>query len=316
MLKLVTTRALGAVLTVWVSSIVVFAMVRLVPGDPISARLTDGGFDPEVAEQLRQLYKLDQPLVLQYFDWLKSLASGNLGFSLLNNLNVAGELSQRIPRTLLLTAGGMTVALLIAIPCGIIAAHRRGTVDAAITAVNTVFLALPTFFIGLILILLFAVKGGVLPATGYVSPTSDIGDWLKSSILPWLTIGLPASAFISRVLRASLLDTLGQDYIRTAKSHGLTSVQILRSHAIRNAAIPTVTVVGMQVGYLLGGAIVVEVLFSYPGMGLLLVNAIIQRDYPVIQAAVLFFAVAFVIVNFVTDMIYSVLDPRLRAGSK
>jgi ABC-type dipeptide/oligopeptide/nickel transport system permease component len=256
---------------------------------------------------------LDAPLPTQYVNWLGLLLQGDLGVGIISRQPVLPEVMVRIPRTLYLMAGGIGVTLLIAIPMGILAAvnHRRWQDSAAMTT-TTLLLAIPQFYLGLLFIILFAVTLRWLPATGYVDPTIDLPGSVRAMILPWLTIGLTASAFIARVLRSSMLDVLGQDYIRTARSHGLSERQIHMRHALRNAALPAVTVIGLQVGYLLGGAIIVEKVFSYPGMGTLIVNSITQRDYPSIQASILFFIVAFVVVNLLTDLAYGALDPRVR----
>jgi len=300
-------------MTIAVSTVVVFFLVRVIPGDPLAAALGQRTYDPVVAESLRRLYGLDQPIISQYVSWISSLLSGDFGFSLLSQTSVTQQVLERIPRSLYLMGGGITVAVLFALPAGVVAARRRGRLaDIVLTSLATVMLATPGFFLALLLILLFAVVLGWLPATGFVAPGRDFAGFLRSMALPWLTIGLTSAAFILRVLRSSLLDVLGQNYIRTARAHGLKDTEVIRRHALRNASIPTVTVVGLEIGFLLGGSIIVEVVFSYPGMGLMMINAITQRDYPVVQACLLIYAVGFVLVNLVTDVLYSVLDPRVR----
>jgi len=312
MLRFVVSRLIGGLVTVALGMVFVFFLVRLIPGDPIGLLLEQAG-SPETEMALRRLYGLDQPLPMQLANWFGAVVQGDLGVGIISRQPVLPEVLARIPRTLYLMAGGVVVTLLIAIPMGIVAAvnHRRWQDGAAMT-VTTLLLAIPQFFLGILVIILFAVTLHWLPATGYINPTTDPGGSLRSMILPWLTIGLTASAFISRVLRSSMLDALGQDYTRTARSHGLSEPQVNIRHALPNAALPAVTVIGLQIGHLLGGAIVVEKVFSYPGMGSLIVNSITQRDYPTIQASILFFIVAFVIVNFLTDISYGLLDPRVR----
>jgi peptide/nickel transport system permease protein len=313
MLRFLIARLVGGLMTVAFGMVFVFMLVRLIPGNPIALLLETAGGSPELEASLRRLYGLDAPLHIQFLNWLGALVQGDLGIGILSRQPVLGELTGRIPRTLYLMAGGAAVTLLIAIPMGILAAMNRGRwQDGAAMTTTTLLLAVPQFFFGLVLIIVFAVTLRWLPATGYVDPSVDLGGSLRSMVLPWLTIGLTGSAFIARVLRSSMLDVLSQDYIRTARSHGLSERQVTIRHALRNAALPAVTVIGLQIGYLLGGAIVIEKVFNYPGVGSLIVNSITQRDYPTIQASILFYIVAFVVVNLLTDITYGVLDPRVR----
>ncbi len=305
-------RLLAALLTLFITTIVVFAMVRFIPGDPI-ATLLGREYEPEVAASLRNLYGLDEPLIQQYLTWLNAILHGDFGYSLLTRASVSEILIQRIPRTLYLLAGGVIIGLVIAIPIGILGAFHRGKLaDTMLMSFTTALMSVPQFWLGILLIVVFAVSLGLLPGAGYVSFSDDPIESIRSMMLPWLTIGFAMAAFIARVLRSSLLDALGQDYIRTAEARGLTNRQVVMKHALRNAAIPTVTVVGLQIGYLLGGSIVVEQVFAFPGMGRVMISSIIQRDYPLIQAGVLFFATGFVIVNLLTDLSYGFLDPRAR----
>ena len=304
----------GTAATLFVSSLIVFFLVRLIPGDPIGV-LLERNYSPELAASLRRLYGLDRPIHEQYIVWVGAMLSGDFGFSLITQTPVAGLLLERIPRTLYLMLGGVAIGLLIAIPAGIIAAaNRRKWPDSWVVALTTAFMSIPSFWLGILLIILFAVTLRWLPAAGYVDPTRDLIGSLRSMVLPWLTLGLVMSAFITRVLRSSLLDVLGQDYIRTAQSRGLRDRAVIRRHALRNAAIPAVTVIGLEIGYLMGGAIVVEKVFAFPGMGQLIVNGITSRDYPLIQISILFFAFAFIIINMLTDVVYAQLDPRIKYG--
>lgn len=314
MTRFVLGRLSGGVLTLLVSSVVVFAMVRFIPGDPIGARLAQGGLSPDSEAILRNLYGLDQPMVQQYWNWLTAMAHGNFGSSLITQTPVADDLFTRIPRTIYLAFSGIFVALAIAIPTAILAVRYRGRVDSLVTSANGVLIALPNFVIGIILIIVFGVQMHIFPVAGYVDPATDPTGFVLSMVLPALTVGLPASAVIVRVLRSSLLDELRRDYIRTAEARGASKFRVITGHALRNASLPTVTIVGLQVGYLLGGTIVTEVLFSYPGVGLLLLNSITQRDYPAVQACLLFLAFAFVLVNLVTDMLYAALNPKLKVS--
>jgi peptide/nickel transport system permease protein len=310
--RYLVARLAGSLVTIFVTTVMVFFLVRAIPGDPLSALLGED-YDPAVAASLRRLYALDRPVPEQYLSWISSLLHGDFGYSIVSRAPVGELVAERIPRTLYLMAGGLAMGILIAVPVGILAArHRGGWLDGLITTIVTGVTSVPQFFLGLLLIILFAVTLGWLPAAGYVDPGQDLAGFLRSMVLPWLTIGLGLAAFVARVLRSSMLDALGQDYVRTARSRGASEGRVVYQHALRNAAIPTATVVGLEIGYLLGGAIVVESVFAYPGMGRLIVTSIQQRDYPVVQASILFFGVSFVIVNVLTDLIYTLLDPRIR----
>ena len=313
MMPYLTRRLLGGLVTIGLSTVVIFSAVRFVPGDPLTARLAEGRLSEESAASLRRIYGLDRPLPAQYGAWIGAVAQGDLGRSLTTQGEVMPEVARRIPRTLVLAVGGLMVAVAVGVPAGMVGArYRRRWPDYLVVSGNTVLLALPIFFTGMVLIVALAVTLRWFPVGGFVDPRADTVGWLRALVLPSLTIGLPASAFIARVMRSSLVDALNQEFVRTAEARGLSPARILLRHALKNAAIPTLTVVGLQLGALLGGAIITEVLFTYPGMGSLLVDAIGRRDYPVVQAALLFFAVAFVLVNLLIDLLYTVVDPRLR----
>jgi peptide/nickel transport system permease protein len=311
-LRYTGSRLLSGLATVVVSSLIVFYLIRLIPGDPISAQLGDN-FDPQAAKALRDLYGLNEPVYAQYFSWIGGIFTGDLGFSLTNQSPVGPEVAARIPRTLLLLVGGVLVGVLLAVPAAVIAAVWRGRWPDTAFGVGTVMLlSCPQFFLGLLLIAGVSVKLGWLPASGFVDFGEDPLGSLRALILPGLTIGLGMAAFVTRTLRSSMLDVLGQNYLRTARAHGVPERAVILIHALRNAAIPAITVVGLEVGYLLGGSIVVEQVFSYPGMGQLIIDSITRRDYPFIQIALLFFTTGFVIVNVLVDLTYGALDPRVR----
>ncbi len=314
MTRFLVGRFLGAIVTLFVTTLLVFFLVRLAPGDP-TASMFSREYDPKVAASIRHFYGLDKPIYHQYAIWMSSLAHGNLGYSILTQVPASNLVKERIPRTLYLMTGGIIAGLLIALPAGMIAARFRARwPDYFLVSATTALLAIPQFFLGMVLIIIFAVRLHWLPPPGYIDPSVDFVGSLKSMVLPWLTIGFVSAALIARILRSSMLDVLGQDYIRTARSRGVAEPTVLRHHAFRNAAIPTVTIIGLEIGYLLGGAIVVERVFAYPGMGDLIVSSVTQRDYPLIQASVLFFAIAFILVNFLTDVVYAALDPKVRAS--
>jgi peptide/nickel transport system permease protein len=315
--RFIATRFLGSAFTLFLSSILVFSLVRLVPGDAISSILSDETYTPKQADALRELYGLGGPIYEQYFNWVSALLHGNLGFSLIARVPVSELVAANLPRTLYLMGGGVVAGLLIAIPAGIIGAAFRGRgPDTFVKSGTALMLAVPQFFGALLLIILFVGKLDWLPPPGYVRLSDSVSGSIKSMILPWLTIGLAMSALVARVLRSRLLDVLGEDYIRTARARGFSEKRVMFRHALRNASIPTLTVIALDIGYLLGGAIVVEKVFAIPGIGLLIVDGISGRDYPVVQSVVLLFAAAFIVVNFLTDLSYGILDPRVRAGRR
>jgi peptide/nickel transport system permease protein len=314
MTRYLLRRVLGAVPTLLVLSFGTFMLVRVIPGDPITA-LLDKTQDPQLAASLRRHYGLDQPLLTQYLVWLQGVLTGSFGRSFQSGLPVAELVAERLPRSLWLMAGGILVALLLAVPAGIVSAARRNRwPDLLASSVVTLLMAVPTFWLGILYIGLFAVTLHWLPATGYVDPLVEPLPFLSHIVLPWLTLGGTIAALTARLLRASLIEVLSHEYVLTARAKGLHSTAVLFGHALRNAAIPTVTLVGLEMGYLLGGAVVTERVFAYPGMGQFLLESILTRDYPVIQAGLLFFATAFVLMNLLTDLAVAAIDPRIRLG--
>jgi peptide/nickel transport system permease protein len=304
-LRTVVTRIVTAVLVLFCVATVAFFLVRL-SGDPVKLLLPP---DATVAQEatLRASLGLDRPLVTQYLDYLAGLPRFDFGTSLVYDQPVSDVLLERLPATLELAAAAMVIALVVAVPAGIIAALRRG--KAGDTGVMTGVLigqSTPPFWVGILLILVFSVQLKVLPASGYGTFTH--------LVLPSITLAVYSVAVIARLLRSSLIDVLGSDYIRTAKAKGLGTGGIVFSHGLRNASLPVVTVIGLEVGSLLGGAILTEQVFAWPGVGRLTIEAITNRDFPMVQAAVLFFAAIFVVVNLVVDISYTVLDPRVRLG--
>ena len=287
-------------------SIAVFLMIHLIPGDP--ARLYAGlEASQEDVEGVRRALGLHEPLPVQYGRFPARFVTGDLGRSLKTGRPVGEEIAARYGSTVLLASLAIASAVVLGSATGVIAAvWRRSAVDQAALLASLLGLSLPSFFLGLVLMLVFSVQLGWLPLAGNAT-------W-RHAVLPAVTLALPAAAVISRMVRGSLVEVLEQDYIRTARSKGLTEWVVVNSHAVRNALIPVVTVVGLQPGYLLGGAVVTETVFSWPGIGRLIVQAIAARDFPVVQASVLLLAVTFVTINLVTDMLYAVLDPRIRPG--
>jgi peptide/nickel transport system permease protein len=306
-------RRLGATVPVLlVVSAVVFSLIHLTPGDPVSIMLREES-DPATAAALRRELGLDRPLPVQYLTWLGRAVRGELGRSIRTNQPVTEAIRDRLPVTLWLAAAATALALLVALPAGIVSAVRRNSVaDVAGTLVALSGVSLPNFWLAILLIFLFSVTLGWLPPLGYVSPLRDPSGGLRSLLLPAITLGTAMAAIVMRMTRSSLLEVLQLDYVRTARAKGLAERPVLLRHALRNALVPVVTVVGLQAGALLGGAIITETIFALPGVGRLLVDAIFQRDFPIVQGVVLLLALNFLLVNLLVDLAYAWLDPRIR----
>jgi len=281
----------------------VFLMLHLVPGDP--ARLVAGQeASAQDVHDVRQSLGLDAPLLEQYARFLGRVVKADFGVSFRTKRPVAKEIGARYGNTILLGVAALTFAVLIGTLLGTVSAMRpNGWIDHVSLLLSMVGISMPTFFLGLLLMLLFSVEFQWFPLAG--------ADSLRHLVLPAITLGLPSAAVIARMVRTSLMEVLQSDYVRTARAKGATELQIMRRHAFRNAMVPVVTVTGLQMGYLLGGAVIVETVFAWPGLGQLVVQAISARDFPVVQAAVLILAVTFVFVNLLTDLAYGLLDPRI-----
>jgi peptide/nickel transport system permease protein len=311
-LRYLASRVLGSLATLLVSSFLIFAMVRLIPGDPATA-LLGRAFDPEVAVLMRKRLGLDGNFFVQYLDWIRAAITGDFGYSLINGAKINEQILERFLRTLHLMTGGLLVGLAIAIPLGTVSARRRDRKSGSfLMGLNGLLISVPQFITGLLLVYVFAVTLKWLPAGGWVDPTSDLRRWLAAMTLPCATLGLALSAFTARVLRTSIVEATAADYVVAARSWGLPERKIDRWHIYRNAALPTLTTVGLEIGYLFGGSVVVEEIFGYPGVGQLTVDAISGRDYPMVQAAVLLFAVGFTVINLLVDLSLFFVDPRLR----
>jgi peptide/nickel transport system permease protein len=305
--RTVAVRVLGALGVLLAAATVAFFLVRL-SGDPVKLLLPPDATAQQEAT-LRASLGLDRPLIVQYLDYLWGLPRLDLGTSLFYDRPVADVLFERLPATLELAGAAIVVSLVIAVPAGILAAvHRGRPADVGVMSAVLVGQSTPAFWAGILLMLLFAVTWQVLPASGYGS--------FPHLVLPAVTLAIYSVAVVARLLRSSLIDVLGSDHIRTAKAKGLSTSEIVFSHALRNASLPVITVVGLEVGSLLGGAILTEQVFSWPGIGSLTVEAITNRDFPLVQAAVLLFAATFVVVNLLVDVSYTFLDPRVRAGHR
>lgn len=288
-------------------SLLVFLIIHLIPGDPVAMMLGEMGVSKEVVENVRQQLGLNDPLWVQYGRFLKGLARGDLGRSFLQNRAVTDMIMDDLPNTLQLALAGLGVATLLGVGFGVTASVRRGSrLDNAVMALALLGVSMPAFWLGLMLIFLFSLKLGLLPATG--------GGGLSRLILPAIALGMEAAGTIARLTRSSMLDVLGQEYVTTARSKGLAERVVIYRHALKNALIPVITLLGLEFGRLMGGTVVIETVFSRPGVGRLLVSAILGRDFPVVQGAVFVSATIYVLANLVVDISYAFVDPRIRYG--
>ena len=293
----------------------VYALVLLVPGDP--ARTLAGGIhaDPAEIARIRHQLHLDQPLLAQYWRWLTHALHGDLGQSLFQHQSVASGIANRLPLTLSLALGAFVVSIVLCLPLGILAGTRPGTVaDRSATVGSSVGIAMPDFWLAIILVVLFAVKAHVLPAIGYVGFSRSPAQWARHLLLPWIALGLGGAATLARQVRGSLIDTLDQDYIRTARAMGLPERQVIGRLGLKNALTPAMTILGIQFAYLLGGTVIIEQIFSIPGLGGYILSSIDNKDLPVIQGVVLLTAVVFVVVNLLVDIAYGILNPKVRVS--
>jgi peptide/nickel transport system permease protein len=313
MTQYILRRLVQSLFIIWGCATLVFFMLRLIPGDPV-IQMLGPEYTPEAAALLRTKLGLDQPLHIQYVRWLGNMLRGDLGGSIATGETVSGAIASGLPKTLSLSALSFLIAVSIAVPAGIIAALRRNSaVDYAASIVAFVGVSMPSFWFGIILILIFAVHLRWLPAIGYSELREDgFLEWFKRLILPSLAIGAGYSAILMRFVRAGLLEVLGSDYVRTARAKGARERAVVLRHALRNSLIPVVTVAGIQLALLLSGTVVVETVFSIRGLGRILVGAIFDRDYPIVQGVILLVAVIFVLANLIVDIIYTFLDPRIR----
>ena len=308
MLKYTIKRLLQLIPTLIIVSFIVFSMVRLIPGDPITLLYglsESGGADEEYLDYMREQYGLNDPLVVQYANWIGKIFKGDLGTSLYTHKPIITELANRYKNTIILAVGGTVVGSLVGMVFGIIAAINHNKFgDNVIMVFSMLAVSTPSFFLAMLLMLFFSLKLGWLPSLGMKGPAY--------AVLPILTLGLGAVGMISRTTRSSMLDVINQDYIRTSRSRGIANNKIVFVHALRNALIPVLTAIGLRFGHLLAGAALVETVFSIPGLGRFMVDGISNRDYPVVQSTVLIFAVTFVVVNTIVDLLYGLADPRVK----
>ncbi len=311
-MRYLASRLAGMLLVLAIVAVLVFVLTRAASGDPISVLLGDQATAADIARVQTQ-YGLDRPLPVQFLYWLGELARGNLGDSIFLQRPVLQALAERAEPTTLLSLLAVAIATVIGVPCGIVGAVFRGRViDQFFTALAMLGASIPSFWLGLVLMQLFAVSLGWFPVSGYGDPGATLADRLHYLVLPATVLGLLNSALIIRFTRASMLDVLGEDYVRTARAKGLGEWPVVLKHALRNALVPIVTVIGLTVALMIGGAVVTETVFGLPGVGSLVVNAVLRRDYPVIQGALLVIAAIYVVINFCVDLLYMAVDPRVK----
>ncbi len=309
-------RIFYALVVMWAVATLVFFMLRAVPGDPIRAMLFDIG-DPQAAEVLRRKYGLDQPVYVQYVLWFRNVAQGDLGNSIYGSrVPVRRIIAEALPRTLSLAFLSFVIALILAVPAGIVSAVRRnGPLDHTLTLGAFLGLSMPDFWLAILLIIVFSVKLQWLPAIGYAPLSAGFWPWFSHLILPSIAVGTAFSAILARMIRSAMLEVLKSDFIRTARSKGVVERRVVLKHAFRNALVPVITVVGIAFALLMAGAVIVENVFAIKGLGRVLIQGILNRDYPVVQGAILVVSAIFVLSNLIVDVLYTMIDPRIRLGN-
>ena len=312
MLGYLLRRVLAAIPVMGVVALFVFLLLRLTPGDP-AAILAGDNATPEQLERIRTSLGLNEPLYTQFLTWIGKLLHGDLGVSLISHVPVLKMIGQRVEPSVSIALSTIILSIVVAVPLGVIAAWKHGTwIDRIIMMVAVFGFSVPVFVVGYLLAYFFALQLDWFPVQGYTPIANGFGPWLSNLVLPSVALGGVYIALIARITRATMLEVLSQDYVRTAKAKGVGSSTILFLHALKNAAVPIVTVIGIGVALLIGGAVVTESVFAIPGLGRLVVDAILRRDYPVIQGVVLLFSFTYVLVNLGVDLLYTVFDPRIR----
>jgi peptide/nickel transport system permease protein len=312
MLGYLVRRVLAAVPVMGVVALFVFLLLRITPGDP-AAILAGDNATPAQLERIRASLGLNEPLYVQFFTWVNKLLHGDLGVSLISNVPVLKMIGQRVEPSISIALSTIILAVLIAVPLGVIAAWKHGTwIDRFVMGLSVLGFSVPVFVIGYVLIQVFAIDLRWLPVQGFKSITAGFGPFLERIILPTLTLSFIYVALIARMTRAAMLDVMGEDFIRTARAKGIGEIAVLLRHGLRNAAVPVITVIGTGFALLISGVVVTESVFNLPGIGRLTVDAVLARDYPVIQAMILLTSLIYVTVNLLIDVAYTLLDPRIR----
>jgi peptide/nickel transport system permease protein len=312
MFAYIVRRILATIPVMAVVAVFVFGLLYLSPGDPAAIIAGDTATPAEIARIHAQL-GLDRPLYVQFADWAWRLLHGDLGISIFTNLPVMHLIEQRVEPTIVLSISTLILTIIIAIPLGVIAAWKVGTwIDRAVMIFAVMGFSTPVFVVAYILIFIFAISTNLLPVQGYVEPSRGLWPFLSHLIMPTVELSLALAALIARITRATMLDVLAQDYIRTAQAKGLSNEKVLLGHALKNAAVPIVTIIGISVALLISGVVVTETVFAIPGLGRLTVDAILRRDYPIIQGIILIFSGVYVLINLLVDLSYTLLDPRIR----
>lgn len=304
MFRYFVSRALASIPILFIISVAAFALLHIAPGDPVAFMLGRNA-PPEAHDRMRRQLGLDDPLPVQYWRFLSSTARGDMGESLIYRVPTSELIAERLPRTLVLSLLALTVCYLIALPVGVLAAVKRGSaIDFGVMASATIGISVPSFWLGLVLIVVFAVKLRWLPASGH--------EGVKALVLPVLTLAIGEAAVIARLIRSSMIESLGGDYVRTARAKGLHEYRVVLVHALRNAMLPTISVLGLQLGFVLVSTVVVENVFGWPGVGRLLVESIGRRDYPVVQGTLLVLGITIMLGNLVADVLYRMANPQIR----
>jgi peptide/nickel transport system permease protein len=308
----IVRRTLATIPVMVVVAVFVFALLHLSPGDPAAIIAGDNATAADIA-RIHAKLGLDEPLLVQFGSWVWHLLHGDLGISIFTNLPVSTLVAQRVGPTVSLTISTLIVSICVAIPIGVLAAWKAGTwIDRGVMIFAVIGFSVPIFVLAYILIYVLAIATNLLPVQGYVPPQDGLRPFLSHLVMPSIALGITFSALIARITRASMLEVLAQDYIRTAHAKGLSNERVLLRHALKNAAVPIVTIIGIGVALLIGGVVVTETVFAIPGLGRLTVDAILRRDYPIIQGIILIFSGAYVVVNLLVDLSYALLDPRIR----
>lgn len=317
MTSFILKRLATGVILVWIVLTLIFLMLQAVPGDPAVQLLTGAGggtVSPEAVEAMRQRLGLDLPVLQQYWNYLTGVFTGDLGTAFRDGREVSTMILERLPRTLELVLLAVLLALLIGIPLGSRAARKGGWADSTISVLTSIGMSVPVYIIGTIFVLVFAIQLGWFPSGGYRSITEDPVGHLTRLILPAIALSLGIISIVSRMARSAVLENLQQDWVRTARSWGLGKKQVFNKHVLRNSLTPVATVTGLQIGSLLGGTVLIEQVFIWPGLSSLLIEAVVARDYPVVQGIVIILSVIFIVINLLVDILYGYLDPRVRTS--